>query len=119
GNISAGTSIFSMIVLNKSLRGYYEEVDIVHTPNGKPVAMIHCNNFTKDLNEWVKLFHEFGRMLSVELNIEDTFKILFNKSQESDSDIGNIVHCNYTTGEPITNVQEGRPLFIRQPNSNL
>src|SRR5699024_8414176 len=86
GNISAGTSIFSMIVLNKSLRGYYEEVDIVHTPNGKPVAMIHCNNFTKDLNEWVKLFHEFGRMLSVELNIEDTFKILFNKSQESDSD---------------------------------
>jgi len=117
--VSAGTSVFSMIVLEKELSNYYTEIDMVTTPTGKPTAMVHCNNFTTDINAWAKLFKEMVESLGLEVSSEKLYTTLFNKAMEADEDGGNLMSCNYYSGEPITGLEEGRPLFIQMPNSTL
>lgn len=119
GNVSAGTSIFSMVVLEKELSDYYIEVDMVTTPTGKPVAMIHCNNFTSDINDWLALFKEVTEIMGFNVDNNELFTKLFKKSLEADSDVGKIVSANYYSGEPITGFEEGRPLLVRMPDSKL
>jgi sugar (pentulose or hexulose) kinase len=119
GNVSAGTSIFSMFVLEKELSTYYEEIDMVTTPTGKPVAMVHCNNFTTDINSWARLFKEVASVFGAEVDEGTLFSTLFTKALEADDDCGQLVSCNYYSGEPITGFDEGRPLFIQKPDSKL
>lgn len=119
GNVSAGTSVFAMLVLEKSLTDYYEEIDMVTTPTGKPTAMVHCNNFTTDINAWARLFNELVETLGFEVSSEKLFTTLFNKALEADADNGQLMSCNYYSGEPITGLEEGRPLFIQMPDSTL
>lgn len=120
GNVSAGTSCFGMIVLEKELKNVYPEIDLVTTPSGDLVAMAHCNNGTTDLSAWVSLFDEFGRAMG--LGDEDrnkVYSVLYNKALEGDKDCGGLLAYNYYSGEPITKVDEGRLLFVRTPNSDL
>lgn len=119
GNVSAGTSIFSMIVLDKPLTDYYTEIDIVTTPTGKSVAMVHCNNFTSDINAWVEMFAETYELLGQKADIGQLFTALFQQAMDADEDVGGLVSCNYYSGEPITGFEEGRPLLARMPNSKL
>lgn len=119
GNISAGTSIFLMLVLERKLKQYYREVDIVTTPDGKAVAMIHCNNFTSDINNWVNLLYETIDLFEIKIKKSDLFEMLFKKSIEADSQQGKLLSCNYYAGEPIVKIDEGRPLFIQMPDSKL
>lgn len=119
GNVSAGTSIFSMIVLEEDLAHYYKEIDIVTTPAGKPVAMVHCNNFTSDINDWTNLFQEVLKVSGASVETGDLLTLLFEEALKADADVGKMVHCNYYSGEPITGFEEGRPLFARLPDSQL
>lgn len=119
GNVSAGTSIFAMIVLEEHLSTYYEEIDIVTTPTGTPVAMVHCNNFTSDLNDWVGLFQELIALTGGTLTEGELFPLLFERALEADSDVGGLTHCNYLSGEHLTKFEEGRPLFVRMPTGRL
>ncbi|WP_091486917.1 xylulokinase [Alkalibacterium putridalgicola] len=119
GNVSAGTSVFSMIVLEEALNDYYTEIDMVTTPAGKPTAMVHCNNFTTDINTWARLFKELVDSLSLDVTSEKLFTTLFNKAMEADDDNGQLMSINYYSGEPITGFEEGRPLFLQMPDSNL
>lgn len=119
GNVSAGTSVFSMIVLEEELKDYYTEIDMVTTPTGKPTAMVHCNNFTTDINAWAGLFAELVKALGLEVSMDKLFTTLFNKALEADDDGGRLMSCNYYSGEPITGLEEGRPLFIQMPDSVL
>lgn len=119
GNVSAGTSIFAMIVLEKALSDYYMEIDMVTTPTGKPVAMVHCNNFTSDINAWADLFAELSELLGTKVEMGELFTILFQQAMEADADVGGLVNCNYYSGEPITGFEEGRPLLVRMPDSKL
>ena len=119
GNVSAGTSVFAMIVAEKALSRVYPEIDMVTTPTGKPVAMVHCNNCTSDLNAWIGLFHEFSNLLSVEIEPSRLFKILYQKALEGEMDCGDLLSYNYLSGEHITHFEEGRPLFVRTPESRF
>jgi len=119
GNVSAGTSVFAMIVLEKALSKLYPEIDMVTTPSGKPVAMVHCNTCTSDLNAWVNLFHEFTNALGVEISQSRLFEMLYQKGLEGDDDCGDLLSYNYFSGEPITHFGEGRPLFVRTPESRF
>lgn len=119
GNISAGTSIFGMVVLNKKLNNYYPEIDIVTTPVGDEVAMVHCNNCTSEINSWVNLFYEFSTLLNSPVKKDEIYSILFNHSLDGDNDCGNLLTYNYTSGENITNITNGRPLFLKTANSNF
>ncbi len=119
GNISAGTSVFAMIVLEKELSKVYNELDMVTTPTGNLVAMVHCNNCTSDINAWVKLFDEFAKSIGVTLKTEELFGLLFKKALEGDSDCGGLLAYNYFSGEHITGFEEGRPLFVRTPDSKM
>lgn len=119
GNVSAGTSIFSMVVLEKELSDYYVEIDMVTTPTGEPVAMVHCNNFTSDINDWVGLFKEVMELMNVEVDTNELFTRLYEESLHADLDVGKIVGANYYSGEPITGFEEGRPLLVRMPDSQL
>src|SRR5699024_3241637 len=119
GNVSAGTSIFAMIALEKDLSDYYTEIDMVTTPTGKPVAMVHCNNFTSDINAWVNMFSELLGLLDTNVDTGELFSILFNQAMQADADVGGLMNCNYYSGEPITSFEEGRPLFVRMPDSKL
>jgi sugar (pentulose or hexulose) kinase len=119
GNVSAGTSVFAMIVLEKELSKVYEEIDLVTTPTGNLVAMVHCNNCTSDLNSWVGLFKEFAEAMGVEVDMNKLFATLYNKALEGDSDCGGLLAYNYFSGEHITNFEEGRPLFVRSPESKF
>lgn len=119
GNVSAGTSVFAMIVLEKNLSKVYREIDLVTTPTGKPVAMVHCNTCTSDLNAWVGLFQEFTKALDVEMSESKLFEMLYTKGLTGDADGGGLLACNYFSGEPITRLEEGRPLFIRTPESHF
>ena len=118
-NVSAGTSIFAMIVLEKALSKFYPEIDMVTTPSGKPVAMVHCNTCTSDLNAWIGLFREFTNMLGVEIDQNKLFELLYQKAIEGDADCGELLAYNYFSGEPITHLEEGRPLFVRTPTSRF
>jgi sugar (pentulose or hexulose) kinase len=119
GNVSAGTSVFAMIVLEKALSQVYPEIDMVTTPTGKPVAMVHCNNCTSDLNEWVGLFQEFTRALGVETSPSRLFELLYQSALSGDADCGGLLAINYFSGEHITHFEEGRPLFVRTPESRF
>ncbi|RKI43159.1 ATPase [bacterium D16-51] len=119
GNVSAGTSIFSMIVTENKLKSIHKEIDMVTTPDGKPVAMVHCNNCTSDLNAWVSLFKEFAVALSTKIDMDDLYGTLYNKALEGDADCGGVMAFNYSSGEPVTGFSEGRPMFMRKPNANF
>lgn len=119
GNVSAGTSIFSMIVLEKELSKVYEEIDIVTTPTGKPVAMVHCNNCTSDSNAWVSLLDEAVKLFGVDVPVGELFTKLYQKSLEGDADCGGVLVCNYLAGEGITHLDSGRPLVVRRPDSRF
>ena len=119
GNVSAGTSVFAMIVLEKALKKVHLEIDMVTTPSGKPVAMVHCNNCTSDLNAWVKLFGEFAEAMGVKCDTNQLFGTLYRKALEADADLGGLLAYNYFSGEGITCFDEGRPLFARTPDSRF
>ena len=113
GNVSAGTSSFSMIVLEKPLSRPYEVIDMVTTPDGSLVAMVHCNNCTSDLNAWVNLFREFQELLGLPVDMGKVFGTLYNNALKGDPDCGGLLSYNYISGEPVTGLAEGRPLFVR------
>jgi len=119
GNVSAGTSVFAMIVLEKALSKVYPEIDMVTTPSGKPVAMVHSNNCTSDLNAWVELFHEFTNALGVEVNQSRLFEVLFQQALVGDADGGGLLAYNYFSGEHLTHFEEGRLVFVRKPESRF
>lgn len=119
GNVSAGTSVFAMIVLEKALSRLYPEIDMVTTPTGSPVAMVHSNNCTSDLNAWVGLFHEFSGMLGVEVDQSRLFELLYGIALKGDADAGGLLAYNYLSGEHLTHMEAGRPLFMRTPESRF
>ena len=119
GNVSAGTSIFSMIVLEKPMSKVYPEIDIVTTPTGKQVGMVHCNSCTSDINAWVSLFREFAGIMGLQTESGDVFTRLFRKSLDGDNDCGGLVNFNYLAGEPVTGLTEGRPMFVRLPDASM
>ncbi len=118
GNVSAGTSDFAMIVTDKPL-GVHREIDMVTTPDGLPVAMVHCNNCTSDINAWVNLFSEYSEMMGVPVGKGELFTKLFQKALEGDSDCGGLLSFNYFSGEGVTDLDEGRPVFARTPNAKF
>ncbi len=119
GNVSAGTSVFAMLVLDKELKKVHREIDIVTTPSGDPVAMVHCNNCTSDLNAWVKIFAEFMESMGMEVDMNELYGNLYRKALEGDKDCGGLLSYCYFSGEHITGFEEGRPLFVRTPDSRF
>ena len=119
GNVSAGTSVFAMIVLEKALSKLYPEIDMVTTPTGKPVAMVHSNNCTSDLNAWVDLFQEFTYALGLDVSESKLYEMLYQKALTADADGGGLLAYNYLSGEHITHLEEGRPMFVRTPESRF
>ena len=118
GNVSAGTSDFAMIVTDRAL-GVHREIDMVTTPDGLPVAMVHCNNCTSDINAWVGLFSEFCEMMGIEAGKGELFTKLFNKALEGEEDCGGLLSFNYFSGEGVTDLDEGRPVFARSPDAKF
>ena len=119
GNVSAGTSVFAMVVLENALKQVHPELDLVTTPSGEAVAMVHCNNCTSDLNAWVNLFKEFAESFGMEVDMNKLFSTLYNKALEGEADCGGLLAYNYFSGEHITGFEEGRPLFVRTPESRF
>ena len=119
GNVSAGTSVFAMIVLEKALSRLHPEIDMVTTPSGKPVAMVHSNNCTSDLNAWVDIFQEFTQVLGVDVGESQLYEMLYKQGLAGDADAGGLLAFNYVSGEHITHLEEGRPLFVRTPESRF
>ena len=119
GNVSAGTSVFAMIVLEKELSRPYKEIDMVTTPSGHLVAMAHSNNCTSDLNAWVNIFKEFAEAMGMEVDMNKLFGTLYNKALEGDPDCGGLLSYCYFSGEHMTGFEEGRPLFVRSPESKF
>jgi len=119
GNVSAGTSVFAMVVLEKELSRVYPELDLVTTPAGDLVAMVHCNNCTSDLNAWVNLFEEFAEASGMRINRGELFELLYKSALAGDADCGGLLAYNYYSGEHITGFEEGRPLFVRKPDSKF
>lgn len=119
GNVSVGTSVFAMIVLDKKLSKVYPEIDLVTTPNGSPVAMVHANNCSSDLNAWLGLFREFSEAMGQKVESDKLFQVMLNKALEADPDGGGLLSYGYFSGENITGVESGRPLFVRSAKSNF
>ena len=119
GNVSAGTSVFAMIVLEQALSKLYPEIDMVTTPTGKPVAMVHSNNCTSDLNAWVDLFGEFTHALGAQVSEAKLFELLYGQALAGDADAGGLLAYNYVSGEHLTHLEQGRPLFVRKPESRF
>src|SRR3954469_11122696 len=119
GNVSAGTSIFAMVVLEHELAQVHRELDLVTTPAGDPVAMVHCNNGASELEAWVGLFGEFARAVGAEVDPSQVFRTLFTAALDGASDGGGMLAYNFLSGEPIAGLEEGRPLFLRSPDSRL
>ena len=118
-NISAGTSVFAMLVLKENLVKPHSEIDMITTPTGKPVAMVHCNNCTADLDAWVNLFSDVIQKMGVKTDKTELYRTLYNAALEGDKDCGGLVSVNYLSGEHLTGFTDGRPLFIRTPNSKF
>ena len=119
GNVSAGTSVFAMIVLEHDLKKVHPEIDLVTTPDGSLVGMVHCNNCTSDLNAWVGLFREFAESFGMKVDMNELFGTLYRKALEADKDCGGLLAYNYFSGEHLTGFEEGRPLFVRTPDAKL
>lgn len=118
-NVSAGTSIFAMVVLERPLQTTSADLDMVTTPDGSPVVMVHCNNGAADLQDWVMLFGEAARALGAEFDTDTLFRTLYEAALQGSPDAGGLVAYNYRAGEPVTGLDEGRPLFMRLPESTL
>ena len=118
GNVSAGTSDFAMVVVDKPL-GVHREIDMVTTPDGAPVAMVHCNNCTSDINAWVNLFAEFAETMGFPMDKGELFTKLFRSALRGDADCGGLLSYNYFSGEGVTDLDGGRPLFVRAPDAKL
>ena len=119
GNVSAGTSIFSMTVLEKPLSSWYPEVDIVATPDGSPVAMLHCNNGTSDLSGWIGLFQEAFELFGYSVEKDDLYQKLYTNALNGDPDLGGLLSYNYVSGEHVTGIENGRPLFVRAQDADF
>ena len=119
GNVSAGTSVFAMLVLEKDLSQIYPEIDMVTTPTGWPVAMVHCNNCTSDLDAWVRMFGEVISLAGQKISKPALYDALYFAALEGEADCGGLFSCNYLSGEHNTGFEEGRPLFARMPDSRL
>ena len=119
GNVSAGTSIFSMVVIEKPLKAVHEELDMVTTPDGSAVAMVHCNNCTSDLNAWVGLFDQFASLIGASVDKNELYGKLYNEALKGAPDCGGVVSINYFSGEPITGLSEGRPMVVRTPDADF
>lgn len=119
GNVSAGTSIFAMVVLEDKLKKVHEELDMVTTPDGKAVAMVHCNNCTSDLNAWVGLIGESLELFGAKVSGDELYTKLFLKALEGAKDGGGVLTYNYFSGEPVTGFNEGRPILMRKPDAGL
>lgn len=119
GNVSAGTSVFAMIVLEKSLSRVHEEIDIVATPDGKPVAMVHSNNGSSDLDAWLALFRQVGSALGANTSPDQLYEAILPLALKGDPDAGGLLSINYVSGEHITGFSEGRPLFVRNQGDNF
>ena len=119
GNISAGTSVFSMLVLEKPLNGVYPEIDVVTTPSGAPVAMVHCNNCCAELDAWVNIFEEFSALSGNKIDKSALYEMLYKNALEGDPDCGGAAAYNFLSGEPVAGVNEGRPMYFRTPDSKM
>ena len=119
GNISAGTSVFAMIVLKENMKNLHKEIDMVTTPTGDPVAMVHCNNCTSEINAWVKLFDEFGKLMGKEFDRGELFEKLYGVALSGDKDCGGLISYNYFSGEPVTGFSKGSPLFVRSAEDSF
>lgn len=119
GNVSAGTSVFAMVVLERSLSKVYPEIDLVTTPVGSPVAMAHCNTCTSDLDAWVRLLGEMADAAGANLTKPQLYDLFYQKAMEGEADCGGLINYNYYSGEPVTGVEGGRPLFVRRPEAKL
>ena len=119
GNVSAGTSVFSMVVLDKPLKAVHDEIDVVTTPDGAPVAMVHCNNCSSDLNAWMGILKETLKTFGTEVSSDELYGTLFNKALEGDPQGGGLLSYNYFSGEHITGMNAGRPLFVRAENAQF
>ena len=119
GNVSAGTSVFAMAVLERPLSRVYPEIDMVATPAGAPAAMVHCNTCTPDLDAWVHLLGEAAAAAGARLDTTALYNLLYRKALEGDPDCGGLIACNYYSGEPVTGLSGGRPLLVRRPDSRL
>ena len=119
GNVSAGTSIFSMVVLEQPLQQVYEEIDMVTTPTGKPVAMVHCNNCTNDSNAWISMLSETAGLFGTKPSTSDLYTKLYEEALHGDADCGGVLVCNYMAGEGVTHMDAGRPLVVRRPDSKF
>ena len=119
GNVSAGTSVFAMIVLEKPLSKVYPEIDMVTTPTGRPVAMVHCNNCTSDINAWAETLHGFVQAAGLSLSKGDVYTTLFETAMVGQKDCGGLIDVGYLSGEPVTGLEEGRPMLVRMPDTSL
>ncbi len=119
GNVSAGTSIFAMIVTEKSMSKVHTEIDMVTTPDGADVAMVHCNNCTSDINAWANIFKDYSQAMGVEVDMNKLYTTMFEEALKGDADCGGLMGYNYFSGEPVTGFEEGRPLFVRTPNAKF
>lgn len=119
GNVSAGTSIFAMIVLEKPLSGYYPEIDVVTTPDGSPVAMVHCNNCCSELDAWVNMFGEFAALSGAPMSKSALYEILYKNALNGDPDCGGTVAYNFLSGEPVAAAENGRPMYFRTPDGSF
>ena len=119
GNVSAGTSVFAMVVLEKELSKVYDEIDLVTTPTGSLVGMAHSNNCSSDLNAWVGLFEEFSKAMGMKVDINQLYGTLYNLALKGDADCGGLLAYGYLSGEHMTHFEEGRPLFVRLSDSKF
>lgn len=119
GNVSAGTSVFSMVVLERPLSKVYSEIDMVTTPTGRPAAMVHCNNCTSDMNTWFSVLRETARLFGAEVSADELYTKLYEKSLEGDTDCGGVITYNYLAGEGVTHLDAGRPMVVRSPESSF
>jgi sugar (pentulose or hexulose) kinase len=119
GNVSAGTSIFAMAVLEKGLSKVYPEIDMITTPDGKPVAMVHCNNCTSDLDAWARIFTEMFSLLGADIKKPALYDAMYGVALDGDPDCGGVLSYNYVSGEPITGFEHGRPLLARTPDARF
>lgn len=119
GNVSAGTSVFAMVVLEHALRKAYPEIDMVTTPSGAPVAMVHCNNCTNEINAWAGLFSQVLSAFGAPSDTDTLYETLFAQALQGEADCGGLLAYNYLSGEPVTGFEQGRPLFVRTPESRF
>ncbi|MDD6051754.1 MAG: FGGY-family carbohydrate kinase [Clostridiales bacterium] len=119
GNVSAGTSVFAMVVLEKMLSKVYPEIDMVTTPTGRPVAMVHCNNCTSDINAWAGMLKGFADACHLDVSMNDIYVNLFNAALLGEKDCGGVVNVPLFSGEPVVGLDEGRPMMVRMSDAKL